>query len=40
MKSVLDEEFKAYGRVLDMDVWEFMQEVENLPVVPAGQVLY
>ena len=40
MKSVLDEEFKAYGRVLDMDVWEFMQEVENLPVAPAGQVLY
>lgn len=40
MKSVLDEEFKTYGRILDVDVWEFMQEVENLPVAPAGQVLY
>ena len=40
MKSVLDEGFKMYGRVLDVDAIEFMDEVQKLPVAPQGQVLY
>lgn len=40
MKSVMDEAFRTYGRVLDMEVSEFMAEVEKLPVAPQGEVLY
>ncbi|WP_297968076.1 DUF4867 family protein [uncultured Anaerovibrio sp.] len=40
MKSVLDEAFRTYGRVLDMDASEFLTEVQKLPAAPQGQVLY
>lgn len=40
MKSVLDEGFKMYGRVLDVDATEFIDEVQKLPAAPQGQVLY
>lgn len=40
MKSVLDEEFRTYGRVLEMGAAEFLTEVQKLPEAPKGQVLY
>lgn len=40
MKSVLDDEFKTYGRVLDIDVSDFMNEVEKLPAVTTNSVCY
>ncbi|ORU00009.1 hypothetical protein D081_1588 [Anaerovibrio sp. JC8] len=40
MKSVMDEAFRKYGRVMDMEVSEFITEVEKLPEAPQGEVLY
>ena len=40
MKSVLDGEFRTYGRVLDIDVSDFMTEAAKLPEVPTKSVYY
>ena len=40
MKSVLDEDFKTYGRVLDLDISDFMNEVAKFPEVPTKSVYY
>ncbi|MCR5176813.1 MAG: DUF4867 family protein [Anaerovibrio sp.] len=40
MKDVYDTAFTTYGRVLEMDVSDFLNQVTKLPVAPEGQVLY
>lgn len=40
MKSVLDEDFKTYGRVLDLDISDFMNEVAKFPEVLTKSVYY
>ena len=40
MKTVFADSFKTYGRVLDLDVSEFMAKVQALPQAPEGEVLY
>lgn len=40
VKSVKDEEFRTYGRVLDLDAADFVKAVQAHEEVPAGQVVY
>lgn len=40
MFSVYDDEFKTYGRVLELDVSDFMDEVKELHYAQAGTVCY
>lgn len=36
MKKVTDKEFAVYGRVLDVDVNEFVDVMKDVPVVSEG----
>ena len=36
MKQVTDKEFAVYGRVLDVDVKEFVDVMKEVPVVSEG----
>lgn len=40
MKTVLDADFKSYGRVLNLDVSEFMSKVAAMPAVDKEEVQY
>ena len=40
MRYVTDKSFNAYGRVLDLDVQDFIEAIMQNPAVEAGQVVY
>ena len=40
VKSVKDEEFRTYGRVLELDAADFVRAIQTHEEVPAGQVVY
>ena len=40
VKSVKDEEFRTYGRVLELDAADFVKAIQAHEEVPAGQVVY
>ena len=40
MRYVTDKSFNAYGRVLDLDVQDFVEAIMQNPAVEAGQVVY
>ena len=40
MKTVMDAEFRAYGRVLDVDTQEFVEAINAHKEVPVGEVVY
>ena len=40
MKTVLDEDFREFGRVLDLDTREFTKAINGHEEVPRGEVVY
>ncbi|MBQ3443944.1 MAG: DUF4867 family protein [Selenomonadaceae bacterium] len=40
MKNIYSENFRQYGRVLDLDVADFVKKILERPKAPYGQVVY
>ena len=40
MKKVNEDSFRPYGRILNLDVTDFIEAITSQPATPAGQVIY
>ena len=40
MKKVNEDSFRPYGRILNLDVTDFIEAITSQPATPAGQVVY